>query len=424
MKKVLFPIIAFIILFVFTSCGTTSSTLTEGMELSKNAVKFYSYVEKGDFEKATDIFENEILQTYAGEAELRNASMLISQKVNNDYLKGIITKQEAENMRAVLDDIKLYVCFDDPAADFDDICLSKESYSEGTEKFNSAKYIEAIEKLEFVRSDDCNYDSAQSMIDQSKESYKEEVLVEFNSKIDNDELIEGVKFLKESMSILNDDAKIISLMEQYEKEFTDEVIKQAKSACINVATDWEAAVKIIKQAQQHLPDNEILQKQREHYEQYEPVSLFDMHLLSKSQNFQLSTVTDNIGNTYENAMAFSESGRIKSFYNGEDVSNPMESVHILDKKYNVLKFTVAVGEYGEGYNPHSGCDMTIRIYGDGKKIYDAGDLKGSTRPFEAEVDVTGVSDLKVAIVCNAEGDCINRGRKAIFANPMLQRTVK
>lgn len=434
MKKTKRIVLSLIILIIVIGISTASiflyidskkRTLTEGMNLSENVEKFYSYIQRGRFVKAEEFLENEIYMTEGGVAELEKSSIMISNKINEELLKGIITLEQAKLYRNYLDCTKLYVYdFYEPTSEYEDICFSKASYTEGYEKYMAGLYIEAIEKLELVRVDDCNYDSAQTYINQAKEKYKDEILEEFNTKIDKNELIEGIKFLKESMGILKDDAEIISLIEQYEKKFTDSVIKKAEDIFVDVSKDWEAASDIIKQAQQHFPDNKVLQKQREYYEQYSPTSLFDMHLFDQSYNYELSAVTDSMGNTYEKAMAYRDYGRIRDWQTGDDISNSMDAVYILDKKYNVLKFTVSVGEKEISYDSHSGCDMTIRVYGDGKKIYDAGNLKASTKPYETEVNVTGISELKVRIMCNAKGDYINKGRKAIFANPILYRTVK
>lgn len=424
MKRIIPIMLVLMLLFLFVSCDSTTTSLPiQEMDISKQVEKFYGYIEKGDYEKAGEIYYDKISSTMGGENEVENSSILLSQKINEDYLKGNITREEAEYRKRILNEVKLYVHFVEPAEEYDSICFSKDKYDEGIDNMAMLDYIKAIECFEEVRVDDCNYSDAQKKISEAKENYKNEKLIEVASKIEEKKIAEAIKLLKESLDVLGEDDEIESMIKEYENEYVDGVIKEAEAVFKNPAKDWEKASQIIKQAQQHLPDNEALKKKREIYEQYAPVSLFDMHLFNQSSSYSIGTVTDNMGNTYEKAMSFKWTGSTNNYYNGKDVTKPMKGVFVLDKKYNKLEFTIAVEEADyEAY-----CYMTIRIYGDNNLLYDAGDLKGTTKPINKEIDVTGISDLEVRIDYNGptgNSHYVHGGRKAIFANPLLQRTEK
>lgn len=422
MKKIIPIMLILMLLFLFVSCDSTTTSLPiQEMDISKQVEKFYGYIEKGDYEKAGKIYYDKISSTMGGENEVENSSILLSQKINEDYLKGNITREEAEYRKRILNEVKLYVHFVEPVEEYDSICFSKDKYDEGIDNMAMLDYVKAIECFEQVRADDCNYTDAQEKISEAKENYKDEKLIEVAAKIEEKEIVEAIKLLKESLDVLGEDDEIESMIKEYENEYVDGVIKEAEAVFKNPAEDWEKASQTIKQAQQHLPDNEALQKKREIYEQYAPVSLFDMHLFNQSSNYRLSGVTDNMGNTYENAMAYTETGTVRDWQTGKSIARPMKAVFIIDKNYNKLKFDVAVEKSSSDAN----CYMTIRIYGDDKLLYDAGNLKGTTKPFEKEVDVTGITELEVRIVYDGTHDYVDIGsRRAIFANPLLQRTEK
>lgn len=299
-----------------------------------------------------------------------------------------------------------------------ELVSSNESFKTGKDCFDSEDYMNAIENLNNVIPEDSNYAKAQELIAESKKYFKEEKIDEAQLKANDGEYLLAIESLNEINSVLPDDEEIVKLLSEYEDLYCSEVIQNAKDTYPDVATDWEKAIVIIKEAQQDFPDNELLKKEEERYLSYTPASLFDMHLFNNSKNFKLGTATDNMGNTYNNCMAHLHTGSTHNYWDGSNVTRPMTAEYLLERKYNVLSFTVAVEKGTEEEN----CTMTVEIHGDGRLLYSAGNLKQSTKPLKETVDVTGVENLKVSIKYDGPEAYIHDGRCAIFADPMLQKT--
>ena len=420
MKRISVLFVTLLIMCLCVSCGNSgnkNAEITEGLELSKNASKFFSYVEEGDFEKANGMFK-EISVLLDGTAELKNVSRSISESINAKYLNGEISKEEAERRRAILDDVKLYFSFQDVAAEYDEICASKNSYVEGILNFENQRYEEAIGDLKSVMESDCNYPDARIKLSKSKEKYKEEKLAEIREKNENGKLTEAIVALREVKNIIGDDAETDELLLEYETNYLKRIIESAESNFINPKEDWSYALSIVESAQQYLPNNETLNTYITKYKEYEPISLFDVQLVGQSSNFGVDTVRDNSGNVYLKALE----GRWLGYYTGSEDIKYKNAVYAIDKKYNKLSFTVAVNGSLDDV-----CYSKIRVYGDGKLIYDSGDLNGSSKPVEIEIDVTGVTDLEIGIEYNGPNQVLyvsGVGINVILGNPMVQKTEK
>lgn len=420
MKRISVLLAALLIMCLCVSCGNSgnkNSEIIEGLELSKNASEFFGYVEKGDFEKANEIF-NEISASLDGTAELKNISRSISKSINEKYLKGEISKEEAERRREVLNDVKLYFSFMDPVTEYDEICESKDIYNEGILNFENEKYMEAIDNFNGVIEGDCNYADAQIKLSKSKEKYKEEKITNIREKIENGKLTEAIVTLREIKSVIGEDTETDDMLLECESKYLKETIERANSKFINPETDWSYALSIVESAQEYMPENEVIKEYIAKFKEYEPISLFDVQLLSQSSNYDVETVKDNLGNTYNKAMA----GRWLGYYTDNEDIKYKNAIYVLDKKYNKLSFTVAVkGDLDDD------CYSKIRVYGDGQVLYDSGDLNSSTKPVEMEIDVSGVTDLEIGIEYNGPKHVMyvsGVGINVIFGGPMVQKTEK
>jgi len=191
--------------------------------------------------------------------------------------------------------------------------------------------------------------------------------------------------------------------------FIKEAIEQAEKAFGN-NLDYEAALKIIKQAQQKYPTDPDLKAKEDYYMLFVPVSIFDLNPFTTGR-FILDVwynQKDTMGNIYE-----------KSFraYMGA-LDGGQSSTYDIGKKFNVLKGKVSIFE-GTGSSPDTGY---IKVYGDGKLIYSKTDFIGATKPFDISIDITGVTDLKIEM--SADGNMGWSGLSILFSDVTLQRTVK
>ena len=410
MKKILsILLIVTLLMSCFVSCSTPKSTLTMGMGLSEDIEKLFVSLEQEGFSEKTEKLYNKLVES-DGKFGIASAGAKVAEKINSDYLGGVLTKQEAEEKRELILELKEKVYFDDREKQFDEACLSKEKYTEGLEKLEAGQYEAAIECFDEVSWSDCNHTDAKDKTEQAKTKIKEQKIADATKKVDEKEYVDALQILEEVIDEYGEDKEIKALLEKCETEYVDVTIKQAEEAFKKISTDWEKSVKIIKQAQQYFPDNEKLEKQIEKYEKYAPVSLFSLNYYTQGSYGDLSqstNETDTMGNKYDKVFK----GYCDS---GDDQSNTYD----IGKKYNLFSGTYAVDMDSKG----TASIGWIKIYGDGKLLWESGIITASTKPKKFTVDVTGVTDLKIRMCGN--GNLFSYGMKTILANPTLQRTVK
>ncbi len=430
MKRVFSVLLLIVMMVLLTSCtenqiGDTAGRAFENLDVSAEVKDFFMYMAKGDYQEAVDLYYEKIQGNSTKEDEATSACEAYFEQINSEYLNGIITKDIAEKEVAKVTYVEkeIGIFLDDKYAHYNEISVSKEDFVEGKALFEAKRYFDSIERLDRVMQDDSNYEEAQNMILISTKNQKEKSIKEAEEKILKNDYAGAVTLLKQVLNIIPQDEDVLKLISKYETEFCQREIQIAADACKKPTTDWETALKIIKSAQQVFPENNSLLEAEKLYTSYSPVSLFDLQLFSKSNNFEISSATDNVGNVYEKCMAHKHTGSTNNYWDGSDETRPMNAIYLLESKYNKLTFTVAVEEGSEEQK----CYMTVKIYGDNRLLYSAGNLKSSTMPIKGEVDVTGIKQLKVSIVYDGPtGNTyyIHSGtvRDAIFANATVQKT--
>jgi alpha-galactosidase len=89
--------------------------------------------------------------------------------------------------------------------------------------------------------------------------------------------------------------------------------------------------------------------------------------------------------------------RRQTFVKGLGVHAPSEIVYYLGGK--AAKFMAVVGVDDEA-RPGS---VVFQVWGDGRRLYDSGVLKGSSSPQPVEVDVRGVAELRLVVTDGGDG---------------------
>ncbi len=186
-----------------------------------------------------------------------------------------------------------------------------------------------------------------------------------------------------------------------EGKYVEEQIKAADKAFKDY-TKYNDALKIIKAALQKYPQNDTLKAKRDYYQSFEPLDLCDLKPYKKSYAYiSNGSSSDNFENDYEKCV-------YKPHYNSN-----ASATYDLGYKYNSFKATVFMR-----------CDCTrqvygtIKIYGDGSLLYNKTGIDVYGRPFNMEVDVTGVQDLEIVIESESGAYIFGLG------NCVLQRTSK
>ncbi len=119
-------------------------------------------------------------------------------------------------------------------------------------------------------------------------------------------------------------------------------------------------------------------------------------------------IEDIMGNRYTSALRGYMSPGDASLYD-------MDCFDIWDigGAYRTLTATVIVRRRDKG-SRHEG---SFRIYGDGRRLYAEDGIGSMTKPYEIEVDIAGVTDLKIEMYGN--GNAGSHGINSVLANVRL-----
>lgn len=114
---------------------------------------------------------------------------------------------------------------------------------------------------------------------------------------------------------------------------------------------------------------------------------------------------DTLGNTY--AFAF------HGYMDIED--GGAYEIFNIQSKYKYLNATVAVAK--PWHHVGEKCIGHIKIYGDDRLIWSDDNIKGTTKPYDIQVNIEGVEDLKIEMY--GDGNLYNYGIHVLLCNPTL-----
>lgn len=222
---------------------------------------------------------------------------------------------------------------------------------------------------------------------------------DFESKKDYES---AIKYIRSNLDSLNNDAELKAELSRFEGLYRDKIIKDAETAYKK--DGYASALSIINKGLNLLPDDSKLLSEKSAYEECAPVDLTTLNYYTYDHKLgYYDSVTDIFGNTYSNAFyGYSKGGQSQTYD--------------LGKKYNVLTAKIIVPENCKG-SSYSG---KILIYGDGKLIYRKDNIKSTSRPIDINVDVSGVTDLKIEMY--GEGNAGTHGMDSCMCNIYLQKT--
>jgi len=376
---------------------------------------FKSLVENGDYAKAAETYIDNMAGNVDRENEAVEALTEVSEKAISDYLADAIEYEEAESR---LETVRLVVeeaGIDFPVAEYETRLVeayeSKIAYDSGMALIGDKNFISAIEQLNKVVEGDPNYESAQEEISSAAALVKEQSVAKAKRFADGGDYDGALTAIREALAVCPDDTELISLETTYSENYITKVIKDADEALVNPGTDYVKSIEILAPAMQKYPENTKLTEKYDYYMGFEPVSLFDFTpYMSENDDLNIpKTVTDNMGNVYEKALHGSP-----FIY----VSGPHDGTYDIGKKYNVLSGIVAIDKQAD---KSAG---SLRIYGDGRLLKEVKTKQGH-KPLEINVDITGVTDLKIEFPRNGIfGGNTTADNRVIFADVTLQKTAK
>lgn len=372
-----------------------------------NPDNFTLLLEAGDYQKAADMY----LQTANGnterEFELKDRMSDFLQEAVDGYWDGSMEYDAAETRFTTVEQVVenslgmvSWAQFAGQRQEFEDADASKVAYDSGCNLMDSGNYAAAITEFSKVAAEDCNYQDAQEQLNSARTQYQDQMVSTAQGYIDFGDYISACATIEEGLAVLPESSELLTLQTTCQAGYISSVLAQADAAFVTPATDWEAAIDALRPAMQQYPDDSQLQQRYNYYMEYQPVSIFDLepythgdHTLSTYANMD-----DNMGNTYN-----------ASFITYVPSSS---ETYDIGAKYNHLQGTVALSRSAAG-SRYLGY---LRIYGDNHLLYEL-EINGSFKPQAVDVDITGVTDLKIEMDASMY-------LYFLFSDITLQKTVK
>lgn len=370
---------------------------------------FTLLLEAGDYQKAADMY----LQTAYGnterEFELKGRMSDFLQEAVDGYWDGSMEYDAAENrfttVSLIVDNSQGMVSwaqFAGQRQEFEDADASKVAYDSGRNLMDNGNYAAAITEFSKVAAEDCNYQDAQEQLNSARTQYQDQMVSTAQGYIDSGDYISASATIEEGLAVLPESSELLTLQTTCQAGYISSVLAEADTVFVTPATDWEAAIDVLLPAMQQYPDDSQLQQRYNYYMEYQPVSIFDLEPYTRGFHGldNLSNQEDNMGNRYTMALDASY-----SYYGASETYD-------ISTQYNRLQGTVALyrssaGASGLGY---------FRIYGDERLLYEQ-EINGSFKPQQVDVDITGVTDLRIEMDAGMYLDFM-------FADVTLQKTVK
>ena len=193
----------------------------------------------------------------------------------------------------------------------------------------------------------------------------------------------AIKHIDESMSDYASDADIVSKKNLYISKYRSQVLDQAASAF--ETSGYEKAIEVLNSSVDVLPDDPDINSALAKYSEYAPISIADLEYFSGHDFGVGNNIKDNLGNIHNNVVY-----PVCQGWSNASTAN----VYKINKKYSTLtglwfqKYDCRTASAGY---PNEG---DLEIYGDGKLLY-SGVMKPGLEPIELNIDISGVSDLKI-----------------------------
>ncbi len=404
----------FVILILSMVLTATCFSACSGSESNSDVPevnKFMKYIKDGEYTKAIDYYNDELYGNYSFESEANNEIVKLLNSLNEDILQGKKDEDESKKTMVVIDNVLSKTNL--TVSDYDKIkesielsIASRAAFLAGKELESLKNYSDAVSEYKKVIETDSNYNEAKTAIERCSITLKQEIFDKAASLAEKNEYIEAIAQLKALKEKLLEDDEVIAKLSVYEKTYISNITNSAEQAFINPAEDYQKALDIINGALQHYSGNEDLSTKKAYYESFAPVYLYDMEKL-KGEADAYDTDKDIYNNSYEKCFWTGYSSMI---WNETDIS------YNLDKSYNTFSATVySRSKKNEAQN------MIVEIYADGKILYQKLNVSdNSTQPFKIELDVTGVSELRIVLTRN--NGAIGAGIG--MTDMIIQKTVK
>lgn len=282
---------------------------------------------------------------------------------------------------------------------------AKEMYESALDDYNKGQYDAALNTLNAIDPSWADYDKASEL--------KQKTVSLILGERANDYMADGnyeeiLRLITTNADNLNDDPELKNLYNTAAENYRNQIIYAAEKACSE--NGYQAALSTINEGLSVLKSDSILQAEQDKYASFEPVDLTSITPYYQGA-IEVFTdgETDTMGNNYRTGIRG---------YMGESDAQNYECYDIWDigGEYNKLTATGIVFESDKG----SKNEGSYKIYGDGVLLYEKSNIGSQTKPYQIEVDITGVHDLKIEMY--GEGNIGYCGIDSVLVDVMLQKT--
>ncbi|MGN0388777.1 MAG: NPCBM/NEW2 domain-containing protein [Suilimivivens sp.] len=348
-----------------------------GMTHNNKSEKFVKYIEEENYEKAWDIYENDISNNEKEKQETYNN---ICEKLNSfvaDYYNGSITYEDAVGKMNVYCDY--YPEEVDAARDqITYLYSSQQNYLKAEELYESEDYENAQNFYAKVVAEDKNYDNAVKKIEDCYTKYVQKIFADANKLAEEHNFLGAIEILKKSSVIKGDDnTKREIAIEGYYIEYEKETLADAES--LASGGKFEEAISVLTYADGTF-SQEIFNSQIEEYQKYLTVVLMETEPVDVSSfAFIKDKGVDIYGNTFDKyyeLVAYKESDNYVEF--------------LVPGKQNCFTGTIFVPEKIE-----EGDRIYVEIYVDDVKVYETGEMNRRSQPVNFEINIEGATFIKV-----------------------------
>lgn len=289
---------------------------------------------------------------------------------------------------------------------------AKELYETALTDYNTGNYDAALNTLNSIDASWSDYNKVTSLQEKAVKGMLGEKAGSYMANGDYEAII---RLITTNVERINGDPEIKSLYDSAAESYREQVIADAEQSLSN--DGYQAAIAVINEGLSVLPGDAALQAEKERYASYEPVDLTS--LTHYAESGVVYTFTDGADDTAGNHYS---SGFYGSFpRSGADSHRDGECSLTWDigGKYNKLTATGIVFDSSKG----SSYTASFKIWGDGILLYAKDNITSDTKPYQIEVDITGVTDLKLEMYGQFNMYNSNSIRmRSVLADVMLQKT--
>lgn len=288
-------------------------------------------------------------------------------------------------------------------------------YEEAQNKLNETveSYLEEYNNIAEIYISEGNYDKAIDLFESLPDSLKETAEVkESIANIELSRIQNEIKDLTDSYDVLVAISENISLDLSQEtinkiNEFLNTKIDSYEEEVKNSISSktYEKYINEIEELVKLYPENIKINDLLEFVRSYEPQSLLSLSYQVENETIEISnnqdTVTDSENKKYTSYILVNESNTL--------VENTIS--WSLDGTYSTLSGKICLSNEVEDLNSDG---VKITVYGDNKSIYKSKKIRNTTKPFNFNVDISGVKELKIVL----ESD---KGITYFIANPVISK---